>query len=288
VCRRVKGNAATARIKVLHTSATYVSADKKVDGLEAGGDAYLTQPFESAELLATLRALLRLTHTEQELRDRAERLVEADRRKDEFLAMLAHELRNPLAAISNALQLLDGGVGDAARRGRAHEVATRQTQHLARLIDDLLDVSRVTHGRIDLKPVALDLRSLLTQVVAGLRTRAADLRQQTIACVLPERPLVVRGDAMRLEQLFFNLLDNASKYTNEGGRIDVLLRAHAGWVSVIIKDSGIGIAPDLLPRLFDLFVQGERALDRSQGGLGIGLTLARTLAELHGGRVMAR
>ena len=292
VCRRIKANPHTAGVKVLHTSATFVSLDKKVQGLDIGADGYLTQPFEAAELVATVRSLLRLAQAERELRDRADRLAEADRRKDEFLAMLAHELRNPLAAITASLPMLEQRDALNHPERRAREVLRRQTVHLARLVDDLLDVSRVTQGKIELRLETVDLKSLITRVVLTTRERGTNPRGQHVALALPDVPVQVRGDVTRLEQVFTNLLDNASKYTDVGGHIRVSVEptavGGAPFARVTVRDDGIGIAADALPMIFGLFAQASVTLARSRGGLGIGLTLVRTLVELHGGAVEAR
>jgi signal transduction histidine kinase len=292
VCRRIKSDPRTAAVKVLHTSATFVTMDKKIQGLDMGADGYLTQPFEAAELCATVRSLLRLIRAESELRARADRLAEADRRKDEFLVMLAHELRNPLAAISTSLPLLEQREPLNRAERRAREVLHRQTAHLSRLVDDLLDVSRVTQGKIELRLEPLDLKALLARVVQNARERAMGPRGQELLLSLPGGPARVRGDATRLEQIFINLLDNASKYTDTGGQIRVEFDVAQGGgqeqARVVVRDDGIGIPPEVLPTIFGLFAQATVSLARSRGGLGIGLTLVRTLVEMHGGTVEAR
>ncbi len=291
VCRRLRENPKTASIKVLHTSATFVSLDYKVQSLTGGSDGYLTQPFEPEELLATVKSLLRLRQAEQELRAVAEQLREEDRRKNEFLAMLAHELRNPLAAITTSLGVLalESPQKDAERRAR--EVMSRQTQHLARLVDDLLDVARVTQGKIELKQEALDLAPLLQRVCDNARATRTDPRKQELRLTLPETPVHVRGDVTRLEQVFTNLIDNASKYTPEGGHILVSIDRQSdhgrSLARVRVHDDGNGIVPELLPNIFSLFSQADQPIARTMGGLGIGLTLVRTLLELHGGSVSA-
>ncbi|HEY0783236.1 MAG TPA: HAMP domain-containing sensor histidine kinase, partial [Thermoanaerobaculia bacterium] len=211
---------------------------------------------------------------------------EADRRKDEFLAMLAHELRNPLGAISSASYILaHSGTGEGAA-GRAVAIIQRQIQHLVRLVDDLLDVSRITRGKVELRREPLDLVEVVEQAVE-MTGPVVDAKGHTLALSLPRSPVAVHGDATRLEQVVVNLIRNAATFTETGGRIAVTLRADAanGIASIAIADNGVGIAPDLMPRIFDLFAQGRQELDRSAGGLGIGLTLVRTLVELHGGRV---
>jgi signal transduction histidine kinase len=291
VCRRIRANPKTSTIKVLHTSATYVSLDNKVQSLSGGADAYLTQPFESEELIATVQSLLRLRAAEQELRAVAEQLREADRRKDEFLAMLAHELRNPLAAISASLPLMTRRQPEDLAEHRAREVLSRQTQHLSRMVDDLLDVARVTQGKIALKRQTLDLRALLERAVDNARQTKSGPRHQVLECSLPPLPVLVDGDSTRLEQVLMNLLDNASKYTPDGGRIQVWLHArdggHGPQAHVVVRDNGAGIPNDVLPKIFGLFMQADVPIARSLGGLGVGLTMAQTLVTLHGGTITA-
>jgi PAS domain S-box-containing protein len=211
-------------------------------------------------------------------------LREAARRKDEFLAMLAHELRNPLAPISAAAQLLQSGQFDAARVQHASQIIGRQVKHMTGLVDDLLDVSRVTTGMIALEQAQLDISQIINdaveQVTPLLRARRHHLQLQ----IAPDET-VVTGDRKRLVQVIANLLGNAAKYTHEGGRIEVTTRVHATHVLVDIRDNGIGMAPELQARAFDLFAQAERTSDRSLGGLGLGLALVKSLVELHHGTV---
>ena len=223
-----------------------------------------------------------------ELRARAEALAETDRRKDEFLAMLAHELRNPLGAIANASYLLTQLDPAGREMEKAVAIIRRQIQHLVRMVDDLLDVSRITRGKIELRRQPLDLAEVVRHAVETARPLAA-AKEQKLRMELEPEPLPVDGDATRLEQVLSNLLRNAVKFTGPGGNIEIsaLRNGHAEAV-VRVRDDGIGMTPDLLPRVFDLFAQGEQALDRTGAGLGIGLTLVRSLVELHGGRVEAR
>ncbi len=290
VCKRLRANPETASIAVMHTSATYVTPDKKVRGLEGGADAYLTEPFEGEELIATVRSLLRMRRAEQQLRRRTESLEEADRRKDLFLAMLAHELRNPLAAITTAVGILDRRPPVDAKEERMISIIQRQTNHLARLVDDLLDVSRMTRGKVELRRARLDLRGVLEQVLTVFRP-LADNRKLTLESSLPSVPLWMEADTTRLEQVFTNLLDNATKYTDAGGaiqvRVEPVARNGLAGAVVRVKDTGIGIHPDVLPSVFDLFAQADESLERTRGGLGIGLTLVRSLVELHEGQVEA-
>ncbi|MCY1017870.1 response regulator [Pyxidicoccus sp. MSG2] len=289
VCERLRANPGTAAMAVLHTSATFVTSDKKVRALDGGADAYLTQPFEASELIATVKSLLRLRHAEQAARLRAEELAEMDRRKDEFLAMLAHELRNPLAAIMTAIGILERKPADDPKESRMRGIIQRQTHHLARLVDDLLDVSRITRDRVELRLSRVDLLAVLQQVLQVARPMA-ESRGLGVEVSLPREPLWVHADATRLEQVFTNLLDNASKYT-DGGHISLRVE-HEGVdgsakAVVRVKDTGIGIPADVLPYIFDLFAQADTSLERSRGGLGIGLTLVRKLVRMHGGEVHA-
>ena len=228
-------------------------------------------------------------------RRHAARLREADRRKDEFLAMLAHELRNPLAPISNALQVWPLLREDAGELEKLRELMTRQVGLLIRLIDDLLDVSRISRGKIALRPQQTNLREVIDAAVEGVRPMFKD-RRQSLTVALPEPPPPLMGDLTRLVQVFANLLNNASKYTPPGGRVEVSSHIEpasaaaapaGGWVEVAIADTGEGIPLEMLEQVFEMFTQVNQTLDRPQGGLGIGLTLVKNLVELHGGTVAA-
>jgi PAS domain S-box-containing protein len=215
-----------------------------------------------------------------------EALREADHHKDEFLAMLAHELRNPLAPIRNALHIMNqpGAGGEMVQQVR--DMAERQVQHMARLLDDLLDVSRISRGRIELRREVVGVAAVVSRTVEAVRPLMEERRHE-LTVALPARPLQVEADSARLEQVLTNLLNNAAKYTEAGGHIWLTAGREGGEAVLRVRDTGIGIAPDMLPRIFDLFVQAERRLDRSQGGVGIGLTLVKKLVELHGGRIQA-
>jgi PAS domain S-box-containing protein len=220
-------------------------------------------------------------------RKRAEEsLREADRRKDEFLAMLAHELRNPLAPISAAAQLLKLVRLDDAKVSQTSDIIARQVEHMTGLVDDLLDVSRVTRGLITLDSKPLDLKQIVSDAVEQVRP-LIDARRHALALHLPPEPVRVSGDQKRLIQVISNLLNNAAKYTPEGGSIALRLDLRADRVTLTVTDTGIGISPKVLPHVFDLFIQAERSSDRSQGGLGLGLALVKSLVELHGGSVLA-
>ena len=214
-------------------------------------------------------------------------LRESARRKDEFLAMLSHELRNPLAAISGAIETWR--LGDPADPivSRSREVAARQVRHMARLLDDLLNASRVTRGLVELRKELLALTTLVCDAVDATRL-LRESKGQEITVSLPPQPVGLFADRDRLAEVLTNLLENAAKYTPPGGHTWVNVDVEGDEVVLRVRDNGIGIAPDLLPRIFDLFAQADRAPDRAQGGLGIGLTLVRQLVEVHGGRVAAR
>jgi len=222
----------------------------------------------------------------EELRARAEALAESDRRKDEFLAMLAHELRNPLGAVSTAAYVLARMDALPPPGARSVAIIQRQSQHLARLVDDLLDVSRITRGKVELRRVPLDLGEVVKQAVETTRP-LVEARRHRLQVQLPSEPLPLIADPTRIEQVLANLIRNAVKFTDPGGIVEVAAAARDGCATVRIRDNGTGISADLLPRVFDLFIQGPQGLDRAAGGLGIGLTLVRSLVEMHGGRVEA-
>jgi len=211
---------------------------------------------------------------------------EADRRKNEFLAMLAHELRNPLAPIRNAVHIMQGGEVTQSTMNWARDVIGRQADHMARLIDDLLDVSRIVQGKVVVKPEKLMLRELVDRAVESSSPRVAG-RDQLLSVQLPAEEIELDGDAVRLAQVLANLINNASKFSGQNTRICLTASFADGELKIAVRDEGTGIEPAFLPHVFDLFAQGDQTLDRSQGGLGIGLTLVKHLVELHGGRVTA-
>jgi PAS domain S-box-containing protein len=216
-----------------------------------------------------------------------EELKETDRRKDEFLAMLAHELRNPLAPIRNALYLMKTPNIDAKSLDEAREITERQIQHMVRLVDDLLDVSRIMRGRIELRKESVDLAAIIDQAVETSRP-VVDAQGQDVVVAKSSEPIRLQADPTRLAQVISNLLQNAAKFSEHSGRIWVSTEREGNEARICIRDEGVGIPSALLPRIFDLFAQGDRTLERSQGGLGIGLTVVRRLVELHGGRVTAQ
>ncbi len=409
VCRRIKADPATCDVLVLQTSAALTGRDDKIRGLEGGADNYLAAPIEADELVANVRALLRLQQTRADLknseerfrqlaeniddvfwmfslhdgallyvsaaygamwgrdsaelarspadwvasvhpddraalmerwhglckhdgydeeyrvaqgdgamrwvRDRAfvvkdameqpyriaritsdisgrkameSRLRAADENKNDFLATLAHELRNPLSPIRTAVELLGRSGPDAvAVHGKARAVITRQVDHLTRLVDDLLDVARISEGKLTLRQQAVELDDVLK---AALETAAPvlDARQHSIEVVAPPVPLWVWGDAIRLAQSIGNLLHNAAKFTSPNGAVRLAVEVAAGdMVRITVRDNGIGISAENLPRIFDMFAQGAYAPDRAHDGLGIGLSLVSTLVAMHGGRLTA-
>jgi signal transduction histidine kinase/ActR/RegA family two-component response regulator len=219
-------------------------------------------------------------------RQAEEALKEVNQRKDEFLAMLAHELRNPLAPIRNAAQLLSAHGGKPEIEW-ARAVIERQTKHLVRLVDDLLDVSRMVRGQITLQREPVTLAEIVQTAVETSRPLIRR-RKHHFAVVLPEGEVLIEGDLTRLAQVISNLLNNAAKYTDDGGHIRLDAELDSGMINVRVRDTGLGVAPNLLPHVFDLFTQADRTLDRAEGGLGIGLTLVKRLVELHGGNVEAR
>jgi PAS domain S-box-containing protein len=407
VCRRIKSNPETAGIPVLQTSATFISSERRVQGLESGADGYLTQPIEAPVLIATVPALLRardaeesvrgasriwqttfnairdavavvdgdgrivqandamqrllgrdrvslagasmegllregfgverfallpavMRHKDREIvevpargrwlrvtgdpvvesdgsvrrvvmaviditelkqleeaqRQRAEELTDADRRKDEFLAMLSHELRNPLNAIATANSLQERVGAQDPQNMRLRAMITRQTRNLARLVDDLLEVSRITRGQIHLHKESGDLRNAVRQAIQSTLPQV-EAKHQQLTMQLPPDPVYVNGDMLRLEQVLVNLIGNASKYSATEGHISVRCDVLGGSVEIRVSDDGVGIPPEQLNSIFDLFVQVDQSLARSVGGLGIGLTIARRLVALHGGTIEA-
>lgn len=214
-------------------------------------------------------------------------LQQANERKDQFLAMLAHELRNPLAPIRNVAHLLSTGTLDAGTVRRSSEILQRQATQLTRLVDDLLDVARITRGAIELKTESLDLERVLDAALESAQP-LINVKHQTVALQHSAPPVYVEGDPVRLCQVFGNLIANAAKFSPDHTNISITLESTADQVTVAVADAGIGIDPQILPHLFDLFLQGDQSLDRAQGGLGIGLTVVKYLVDMHGGHVEAR
>jgi signal transduction histidine kinase len=229
----------------------------------------------------------RRVEAENALRRQVAQLAEADRRKDEFLAMLGHELRNPMAPIVNALELMRLGASDATRTARAREVIERQVKLMRRLVDDLLDVARVTSGAIELQKEKVLLINLVERALESA-SAIVDERGHRLVLDIPDEQIVLHGDGARLGQVLANLIHNAAKYTDVGGHILVGARREGEDLVISVRDNGMGMDPELRERVFDMFVQGPDSLARSRGGLGIGLTLVRRILQLHDGSIEAR
>jgi signal transduction histidine kinase/DNA-binding response OmpR family regulator len=264
-----------------------------------GADSDITVRKQAEKVLLEREEALRQAHADavqarllaedsnRRLRASEEALREADQRKTEFLALLGHELRNPLSPISTAAELLSRGLADGSHAQLPLEVIKRQTAQLTRLVDDLLDVARITQGRIQLQSRPLELASVIAQAIETVQPQLREKHHQ-FSVIGGYEPLYVSGDYARLVQCVVNVLGNAAKYTAPHGQIRIETRAEESSAIIEIADTGPGISPELLPRLFEMFVQGERTLDRSQGGLGIGLSVVKRLLEMHGGDVTAR
>lgn len=241
---------------------------------------YLAEDLEAARDLARRASIaLENARLHQELRD-------ADRRKDEFLAMLAHELRNPLAPIRNSLAILNDLEGHEEMRAELHAIMSRQVDHIVRLVDDLLDVSRIMRGKIELRMEPVPLEDVLRRAVETTSPLFAH-KKQKVELTLPPQPIVLNADSVRLCQVVSNLLHNASKYSPDGTLVKLFIEREQGGVAIHVRDQGMGIERNLLPKIFDLFTQSDRSVERAQGGLGIGLTVVRSIVEMHGGSVEA-
>src|SRR5438093_92521 len=299
VCRRLKRDHDGAALPILHISATFTSGAHQALGLEGGADGYLVEPVEPAVLRATIDALLRMRRAERALRTAARQweatfdgiadarharaeAEAANRAKDDFLAVLGHELRTPLMPIALSIRALHKKYATDPDVTRTREVIDRQVRHLTRLVDDLLDVARLTRQKLRLHLERLDLRSVVGDAIDATRQQI-EARRHRLTVRLPEAPVWVEGDAVRLGQIVANLLTNAVKFTPAGGAITVTLE-RAGRDAVLrVSDNGVGIAAESLPLIFEAFAQAAAPADPSERGLGIGLALVRGLAEAHGG-----
>jgi signal transduction histidine kinase/ActR/RegA family two-component response regulator len=235
---------------------------------------------------AMVRARERIARQMNQLLVQQQDLIAADQRKDQFLAVLAHELRNPLAPIASALDILKQPDVDLAVANKAVEVADRQVQHMTRLVDDLLDVSRIMRGKIELQKERVELASIVARAVETVQP-LIDREQHALTIELPPEPVWIEGDLVRLAQAVANLLSNAAKYTEPGGKIQLSAEVDGKQLVLCVRDSGIGIDPATLPKLFEMFMQAAPGSSRSRSGLGIGLTLVKNLVELHGGAIAA-
>jgi two-component system, sensor histidine kinase len=262
------------------------SADAAMAVAELGNVTLLERPVRVATFVSTVRTALRARERQYQIRTHLAELREADQRKDEFLATLGHELRNPLSPLLTSLELLKRAAPDEPHVSRVVGVMQRQANHLVRLVDDLLEVSRITRGLIEVQRNPVELRDILAAAVETSRP-IIESSEHRLTINVPDERLSVVGDSVRLTQVFANLLNNAAKYTDPGGSIELTVR-HAGDTAFIsVRDSGIGIESEHLSSVFDMFTQVSRSDRRTQGGLGIGLTLVRSLVALHGGSVTA-
>lgn len=293
VCRQIRACERLARLPVIHLSATFVTGVDKAHGLDVGANGYLVHPVEPPVLIATVSAFLRARRAEQEreallvseraAREEAER---ANRFKDDFLATLSHELRTPLQAIIGWTQLLKTGNLDPLDLAEGIRVIERNAQTQTQLISDLLDVARITSGKLRLELQKVDPTSIIETVLQAAQPAAA-ARNIRIQKMLEASAGTIDGDPARLQQIVWNLVNNAVKFTPKGGKVEVTLRRIDSQIEIVVADNGPGIAPDLLPQIFDRFRQGDSSTTRSHGGLGLGLAIAKQLVELHGGQINA-
>jgi signal transduction histidine kinase len=294
VCRQIKSNRLTQAVLVLQMSATFVSGDDTVRSLEGGADACLTEPCDPMVLLASIRALLRARHAEDALREVLAReqslrgaAESANRAKDDFLATLSHELRSPLSAILTWASLMREGKLDEARRERAVEAIERNTRLQLRLVEDLLDVSRIISGKMKLELSLVDLGAVVATGLDNLQSAAA-AKHISIDSLVDPRIGTVSGDPSRLQQVVSNLLSNAVKFTPKNGRVTLRVTPVDSCAQIEVADTGIGIDALMLPHIFERFRQVDSSTTRAEGGLGLGLALVRHFVELHGGTVEAR
>jgi signal transduction histidine kinase len=326
LAQTIKRRKKTSRIPIIFLTAYYNEDQHVLEGYGSGAVDYLVKPVNAAVLKSKVAVFAELHRKSREVaianralvaevteRRRAElqlkelnenldRLVaqrtqaleiaeaelrEADRRKDAFIATLAHELRNPLAPVRNAVQILQMAGAVEADAQRARTIIARQVAVMARLIDDLMDVSRINRGHIELRREPVELGRVLELAIEATRPHIQEFAHE-LTIEQPDLPVVLEADVTRLSQVFVNLLTNAAKYTERGGRIGITVRCEDGEVHVGVTDNGIGIPESQLESVFEMFAQVEDALSRSRGGLGIGLSLVKHLVELHGGRVAAR
>jgi signal transduction histidine kinase len=278
--RELRADPRTKELPIILLSAR-AGEEARVEGLEAGADDYLIKPFSSRELVAKVSTQLALARMR---RQAAETLREVDRRKDEFLATLAHELRNPLAPIRTGIEMLDAVKHDPAAVERVRGVLERQTRQLITIVDDLLDVSRITRGKLELRRCRVRLADVVQSAVEAARP-LIDHAGHDLTLSLPPGEVSLHADPHRLAQVLSNLLNNAAKYTPDGGQLILSAVNEGDQVAITVTDTGVGIPADRLDGIFEMFAQIDRPLERGYSGLGIGLTLVRWLVELHGGRV---
>jgi len=273
--------------------AKIIGIGREVEGRRKDGSTFLMDLGISKFLrgerncfTGVVRDITERKQAEEALRESEKKLRDADRTKDEFLATLAHELRNPLAPVRNSLELLKWGSGNAELQKQARETMERQIAHMVRLIDDLLDVSRISRNKLELKNERVELTSVIHHSVEACQPHFVRDKHEFVL-TLPPEPIHLHGDPTRLAQVIGNLLSNACKYSTPGGKIWLTVERQIGEVKIVIRDTGIGIPPEMLDKVFVMFTQIDKSLERSDGGLGIGLSLVKRLVELHGGTVTA-
>lgn len=266
---------------------------KAAQGYASGAADYLPTPVVPEILKAKVKIFIELFQMRQQAAHQAEEKAkriaaeQADQRKDEFLATLAHELRNPLAPLRNVLHVLQNHELSQEQTSKSYQLMEQQLDHMVRLVDDLMDVSRITRGKIALKMEDILLSEVIDSAVETTKPLLSSL-QQTLRLEIPNKPIIIRGDFVRISQIFSNLLNNASKYSDRGTEIKVSAQVQSGKVIIQIIDNGIGIEPKQIPHIFDMFMQVDNSISRSQGGLGIGLTLVKNLTELLNGNISAK
>ncbi|BBA36228.1 uncharacterized protein sS8_4298 [Methylocaldum marinum] len=294
----MRGTERTREIPIIFVTAGIHDHTRVFKGYESGAVDFLFKPLDPHILSSKVAVFMQLYRQKRELAERvrqlevalAERqrienaLKSADRRKNEFLAMLGHELRNPLAPIRNAAQIIKRLDVSDPRLQAVQQVIERQTGHLARLVDDLLDISRIEQGKITVRKAPIELSAVVDQALESSRPLIQS-RQHRLIVSVPDTPVPLMGDAERLAQLISNLLNNAAKYTPPGGTIWLTVSREDREALIRVKDTGEGIAQPLLAQVFEVFTQSERTLDRAQGGLGLGLAIVKKLVELHQGRI---
>ena len=288
----MRGTERTKRVPIIFVTAGGADMQRRFRGYEAGAVDFLAKPIEPDALRSKANVFFELERQRQqiaqqnaELKTYAAALQEADARKDEFLAVLGHELRNPLAPLANGLRALAANP-DADKAAQVRAMMERQLNHLVRLIDDLMDVARISRGKIELRRADVDLREIAGHAVE-LSQPMIDNGRHRLVCETGDTPLIVNADATRLAQVLSNLLNNAAKYTPAGGVLALRLRAEGGQAVAEVADNGVGLAPDMLLKVFGMFTQVDPQAESARSGLGIGLALARRLVELHGGEIGA-
>lgn len=305
----MRGTERTKRVPIIFlTAASEEQHQRRFRGYEAGAVDFLHKPIEPDILKSKAEVFFELYRQRQEVarqrdelkslldensrllaqsREQSETLQSLDQRKNEFLATLAHELRNPLAPILSAVEVVRCGQLSKEEEVEVHEIVKRQVQHMVRLIDDLLDISRISRDKIQLRRETIAIAEVIRNAVETSAPLIQDANHELIVRV-PPAPLEINGDAVRISQIVANLLNNAAKYTPNGGRIELSVASEADWAVIRVKDNGIGIPPELLTEIFGMFHQVDQHLELSKGGLGIGLTLVKRLVEMHDGEIEVR